>query len=90
MSMNALPDTTKRHIMTFNTLIEKTQNYSEFHEKLQKFDTATKGVVQELFARQYFLAYAKLHDIKRYYARTTRKMMNRKNDDSVIMKSHFL
>jgi superfamily II DNA or RNA helicase len=57
------------HILKFNTLIRETSSYGDFAIKFAKMTSEEKGIVQEIFAKQYFLAHAKLYDVKEYCAR---------------------
>ena len=57
------------YVYQFNVLLDGTENYHQFHQRLSKLDVHIKGVMQEILARQYFLAYAKHYNIKKYYCR---------------------
>jgi hypothetical protein len=56
-------------IPKFNELVEECGSYGDFHPRISKLSSNEKGVLQELFAKKYFMAFAKHYNIKRYCAR---------------------
>jgi superfamily II DNA or RNA helicase len=56
-------------IPKFNELVEECGSYGDFHTRISKLSNNEKGVLQELFAKKYFMAFAKHYNIKRYCAR---------------------